>query len=122
MLLSKTDVLAVITLLLTRMAEAAPTTVSSTHHSQSATAITVAVIKRDDTPSATPEVIASASVIGVVVFLLLCFCCYERWKNRRNALRARGKDTAFEMAARIGVERRKLAAAKNVTPQEGRTT
>jgi hypothetical protein len=103
------------------MVKAAPIAAGSTHPSQSATAVTVTVIERD-TPSPTPEVIAGASVTGMVVFLLFCFYCYERWKKRRNARRTRDKDTAFETAARIGVERYKLAAAKNVAAQDGRTT
>lgn len=110
MIPTKTGVPAIIILLLTQVAEATPIAVDLTHPLQSAT--TVTATKRD-TPSPTPEVIATASVVGAIFCVLFSIYCYNRWKTWRNARRGQGKNNAFEMAARIGVERSKLAAAKN---------
>ncbi|KAH6636007.1 hypothetical protein F5144DRAFT_644513 [Chaetomium tenue] len=111
----KADITAIIILLLTQVAEAAPIAVDHTHSSQSAT--TVTATKRD-TPAATPEVIGTASAVAGILGLMFIFYCYQQWKQRRDARERQGKDNAFEMAVRIGVERRKLAAAKNGTVED----
>lgn len=117
MIPTKAGIPAIIILLLTQVAVTAPIAVDQTHSSQSATAVTAT---KRDTPAATPEVIATASVVGGILCLMFCFYCYGQWKQRRNERKRQGKDNAFEMAVRIGVERRKLAAAKNGAVEDGR--
>ncbi|EAQ91505.1 hypothetical protein CHGG_03440 [Chaetomium globosum CBS 148.51] len=83
MIPTKAGIPAIIILLLTQVAVTAPIAVDQTHSSQSATAVTAT---KRDTPAATPEVIATASVVGGILCLMFCFYCYGQWKQRRNEL------------------------------------